>query len=54
MVTRLLLLQAGGLEMLLFPEVEAGGPREDYLSGDTTPCRMTGVTLHSRARYKEI
>ena len=22
-------------------------------SGDTTPCRMTGVTLHSHARYKE-
>jgi len=23
-------------------------------SGDTTPCRMTGVTLHSHVRYKEI
>jgi len=23
-------------------------------SGDTTPCRMTGVTLPSHVRYKEI
>ena len=23
-------------------------------SGDTTPCRMTGVTLHSHVCYKEI
>ena len=23
-------------------------------SGDTTPCRMTGVTLHSHVRYNEI
>ena len=23
-------------------------------SGDTTPCRMTGVTLHSHVHYKEI
>ena len=23
-------------------------------SGDTTPCRMTGVTLHSHVRYKEM
>ena len=23
------------------------------LSGDATPCRMTGVTLHSHVRYKE-
>jgi len=23
-------------------------------SGDTTPCGMTGVTLHSHVRYKEI
>ena len=23
-------------------------------SGDTTPCRMTGVTVHSHVRYKEI
>ena len=23
-------------------------------SGDTTPCRTTGVTLHSHVRYKEI
>jgi len=23
-------------------------------SGDTTPCRMTGVTLHSHVRYKNI
>ena len=23
-------------------------------SGDTTPCRMTGVNLHSHVRYKEI
>ena len=22
--------------------------------GDTTPCRMTGVTLHSHVRYKDI
>jgi len=25
-----------------------------YLSGNTTPCRMTGVTLHSHVHYKEI
>jgi len=24
------------------------------LSGDTTPYRMTGVTLHSHVRYKEM
>ena len=24
------------------------------VSGDTTPCRMPGVTLHSHVRYKEI
>jgi len=24
------------------------------LSGDTTPCRMTGVTLRSHVRYNEI
>ena len=23
-------------------------------SGDATPCRMTGVILHSHVRYKEI
>ena len=23
-------------------------------SGDTTPCRMTGVTLHRHVRYTEI
>ena len=23
-------------------------------SGDATPCRTTGVTLHSHVRYKEI
>ena len=23
------------------------------ISGDTTPCRMTGVTLHSHVHYKE-
>ena len=23
-------------------------------SGDTTPCRMTGVTLHWQGRYEEI
>ena len=23
-------------------------------SGDTTPCRMTGVTLHSHVHYKKI
>jgi len=23
-------------------------------SGDTTPCKMTGVTLHSHVHYKEI
>ena len=23
-------------------------------SGDTTPCRITGVTLHSHVHYKEI
>ena len=23
-------------------------------SGDTTPCRMTGVALHSHVHYKEI
>ena len=22
------------------------------VSGDTTPCKMTGVTLHSHVRYK--
>jgi len=26
----------------------------DQSFGDTTPCRMTGVTLHSHVRYKEI
>ena len=25
-----------------------------WKSGDTTPCRMTGVTLHSHVRYMEI
>ena len=25
-----------------------------WVSGDATPCRMTGATLHSRVRYKEI
>jgi len=25
--------------------------RVDGFSGNTTPCRMTGVTLHSRVRY---
>ena len=29
-------------------------PTPDTLSGDTTPCRMTGVTLHSHVHYKEI
>ena len=24
------------------------------VSGDTTPCRMTGATLHSHVRYTEI
>ena len=24
------------------------------VSGDTTPCRMTGVALHSHVRYKEM
>ena len=24
------------------------------VSGDTTPCRMTGVTLHGHVRYKGI
>ena len=23
-------------------------------SGDTTPCRMTGLTLHSHVHYKEV
>ena len=23
-------------------------------SGDTTPCRMTGVTLHRNVSYKEL
>ena len=25
-----------------------------FWSGDTTPCRMTGVTLHSHFRYKDV
>jgi len=29
-------------------------PRPTRPSGDTTPCRMTGVTLHSQVHYKEI
>ena len=29
-----------------------GNPNKD--SGDTTPCKMTGVTLHSHVHYKEI
>ena len=24
------------------------------VSGDTAPCRMTGVTLHSHVHYKEV
>ena len=30
------------------------GKMQVFSSGDTTPCRMTGVTLHSHVRYKEI
>ena len=33
-----------------FDHVAAAG---SDLSGDTTPCRMTEVTLHSHARFKE-
>jgi len=29
-------------------------PSRAQESGDTTPCRMTGVTLHSHVHYKEI
>ena len=40
------------LELLKAPTL----PREFCLwgSGDTTPCRMTAVTLHSHVRYGEI
>ena len=27
---------------------------EVHCFGDTTPCRMTGMTLHSHVRYEEI
>ena len=32
----------------------AFGPGTAAGAGDTTPCRMTGVTLHSHVRYKEV
>ena len=28
--------------------------RVTHVSGDTTPCRMTGVTLHSHVRFKVL
>ena len=31
-----------------------GVPSSLGSSGDTTPCRIFGVTLHSHVRYKEI
>jgi len=30
------------------------GYRTSAKSGDTTPCRMAGVALHSHVRYEEI
>ena len=31
-----------------------GGVDESVGSGDTTPCRITGVAVHSLVQYKEI
>ena len=33
---------------------KAGGVRAPRGAGDTTPCRVAGVTLHSHVRYTEI
>ena len=42
---------AEGVSLLTVHQTQRVKPEN---SGDTTPCRMTGVTLHSRVRYKEI
>jgi len=39
---------------LVTRRVVLGSQAAGALSGDTTPCRMTGVTLHSHVHYREM
>jgi hypothetical protein len=41
-------------EVLMYLDRDRAGPPAPSLAGDTTPCRMTGMTLHSHVHYTEI
>ena len=52
MMVRILMMMMNGKARRVGAGYGASG-RVCVCGGDTTPCRMTGVTSHSRVRYKE-